>query len=125
MILSHPALQTLARVVFVAALVTAVVFACLPQPPALPTDALGDKFHHVLAFAVLAALAAAGWPQTPAWRRIEHLSFLGALIEVVQAIPTLHRDCDIRDWVADTLAILVVTGLAALLSRRLAAKSAQ
>ena len=114
---SHQSLQIAARLLFVIALVTAVVFACLPQPPALPTDALGDKFNHVLAFAVLAGLAAAGWPQTPPWQRIEHLSFLGALIEVVQAIPALHRDCDIRDWVADTLAIMVVTGLAALLSR--------
>ena len=35
----------------------------------------------------------------------ERLSFLGALIEVLQAIPELHRDCDIRDWIADTAAI--------------------
>ena len=117
MIISRHSLQIAARVLFAVALVTAVVFACLPQPPALPTDALGDKFHHIMAFAVLTALAAAGWPQVPRWQMIEHLSFLGALIEVVQAIPALHRDCDIRDWVADTLAIAVVTGLAALLSR--------
>jgi hypothetical protein len=35
------------------------------------------------------------------------LSFLGALIEVAQSIPALHRDCDILDWVADTVAITV------------------
>ena len=30
---------------------------------------------------------------------------MGALIEVFQAIPALHRDCDWRDWLADTLAV--------------------
>jgi VanZ family protein len=116
MTLPQPLFSTAARLLFCAALVFAVVMAVLPQPPQLPTDALGDKFHHVLAFAVLSALAAAGWPQASRWRTIERLSFLGALIEVVQAIPSLHRDCDIRDWVADTVAIMVVTGIAAWLA---------
>jgi hypothetical protein len=52
------------------------------------------------------------------------LSFLGALVEVMQAMPLVHRDCDIRDWVADTVAIVVVTGIAALLSRRAAPQRA-
>ena len=111
-------IQTSARVLFCAALGFAVVMAILPKPPQLPTDALGDKFHHILAFAVLSALAAAAWPRASRWRTIERLSFLGALIEVVQAIPGLHRDCDIRDWVADTLAIMLVTGIAAWLAKR-------
>lgn len=114
---SRPLSQTLARLTFCAALVFAVVMACLPQPPSVPSDALGDKANHIIAFAVLSALAAVGWPRAPRWQVIEHLSFLGALIEVVQAIPALQRDCDIRDWIADTLAIVVVTGLAALISR--------
>jgi hypothetical protein len=33
------------------------------------------------------------------------LSLFGAAIEVLQAIPVLHRDSDIRDWLADTLAV--------------------
>ena len=41
-------------------------------------------------------------------RILERLSFVGALIEVVQSIPQLHRDCDIRDWIADTAAIAVM-----------------
>jgi hypothetical protein len=32
----------------------------------------------------------------------------GAVIEVVQAIPMLHRDSDVMDWIADTAAVLVV-----------------
>ncbi|MBC2668302.1 hypothetical protein ACFOON_04865 [Novosphingobium piscinae] len=107
-----------ARLLFWAALAFAVVMACLPHPPQVPTDRLGDKVNHILAFATLAALAAIGWPRAPRWRTVERLSFLGAVIEVVQSIPALQRDCDIRDWIADTAAILVVTGLAALFARR-------
>ncbi len=36
------------------------------------------------------------------------LSLFGALIEVVQAIPALHRDSDVLDWLADTVAVVVV-----------------
>ena len=53
----------------------------------------------------------------PRTRTAERLSFLGALIEVGQSIPVLHRDCDIRDWFADTAAVLVVLGLYALARR--------
>ena len=115
MTMSHFTL--LARVLFVIALIGATTLAVMPQPPDLPTDQFGDKVNHIIAFSVLAALAAAGWPQASRWRTIERLSFLGALIEVVQSVPVLHRDCDIRDWIADTLAVVVVTALAALVVR--------
>lgn len=114
-------IRRVAAVLFWIALAGATTLAIMPQPPRLPTDELGDKFHHILAFATLAALAAAAWPQAPRLRVIERLSFLGALIEVVQSVPALHRDCDIRDWVADTLAVAVVTGIAAVIARRRAA----
>lgn len=87
--------------------------AVLPHPPHLPIDRLGDKFEHMMAFSVLALLAALGWPSFPKRRIAERLSFLGALIELAQSIPELHRDCDIRDWIADTLAVLVVLGIVA------------
>ena len=35
----------------------------------------------------------------------------GALIEVAQSIPALHRDCDILDWAADTTAVMVALAL--------------
>ena len=38
----------------------------------------------------------------------ERLSIHGALIEVLQSIPALHRDCDIMDWVADTAVVIGV-----------------
>lgn len=83
-----------------------LTMAFLPKPPSVPLDAYGDKVEHMVAFAVLTAVALVGWPQSRRWRIIVLLSALGAMIEVVQAIPALHRDSDWRDWVADTLAII-------------------
>ena len=110
--------RRIAAILFWLSLLGATTLAIMPQPPYLPTDQFGDKFNHMLAFATMAALAAAAFPEMPRLRVIERLSFLGALIEVIQSIPALHRDCDIRDWIADTVAIVVVTGLAAILTPR-------
>jgi VanZ family protein len=106
------------RVLFWCALAGATTLAVMPQPPQLPTDAFGDKFNHMLAFSVMAVLGSLGWPTLPRLRLVERLSFLGALIEVVQSIPALNRDCDIRDWVADTLAVVVVVWLTDRIARR-------
>lgn len=109
--------QRLFRFAFWAALVFACVMAFLPHPPHTPLDPYGDKVQHMSAFAVLAALSALGYAQTPLLRIAERLSFLGALIELVQSIPALHRDCDIRDWLADTAAILAALLLVAIARR--------
>ena len=98
----------LLRLVLVAAVVFAVTMALLPKPPHVPIDQFGDKFEHMLAFGVITLLATIAYPRFPLPRLVERLSFLGALIEVAQSIPALHRDCDIHDWIADTLAITVV-----------------
>ena len=93
-------LATVARPLLWLALAFAVVMALLPHPPQV--GHIGDKYQHMLAFGTLSVLAAAGYPQASLLRTGERLSFLGALIEVLQSIPGLHRDCDIMDWVADT-----------------------
>lgn len=95
-----------ARAAFWPALVFALVMAVLPKPPELPTDSLGDKFHHMMAFFTLTVLAGAGWLRLPAVRLVFVLSLVGVGIEVAQMIPALHRTADWRDWVADSLAIL-------------------
>jgi membrane protease YdiL (CAAX protease family) len=95
------------RVVFLCALAFALVMALVPKPPHLPIDDLGDKFEHGLAFMTLTFLGALSYPKMPLPRVGERLSFLGAMIEVTQSIPALHRDCDIMDWVTDTAVILV------------------
>lgn len=104
----------IARIAFWAALIFAVVMAVLPKPPHTPLDQYGDKVEHMFAFATLAVLAAVGFPRFSMARIGERLSFLGALIEVAQSVPVLHRDCDINDWIADTASVVVVLCLIAL-----------
>ena len=107
----------LLRPLFWLLLAFALTMAVLPKPPSLPIDRFGDKFEHMLAFAALAGVANLGWHQTPAWRIGLQLSAFGALIELLQMIPALHRDSDVRDWIADTLAIVVATLIARVLGR--------
>ena len=96
---------------FWAALAFAFVMAVLPQPPQLPGGP-SDKVQHILAFTVLAALAAAAYPRTRLLTIGIALCAFGALIELVQTIPMLHRDGDYVDWIADTLAVAVVLAIA-------------
>jgi hypothetical protein len=110
--------SSVCRALLAIAIMIAVVLALLPHPPHLPLDSLGDKVEHSLAFAVIALLAVAGFPETPLIRIGERLSFLGALIEVFQSIPALHRDCDVLDWITDTVAIIVVLLIARAIRRR-------
>jgi VanZ family protein len=107
----------LVRIAFWTAVAFAFVMAVLPQPPRLPRDP-SDKILHITAFAVLAALAAAAYPRTRIAWLLAGLSLFGAAIEVVQAIPSLHRDADVIDWLADTAAAGVVLALAALVRAR-------
>ncbi len=108
-LLVDPRFRRLARIAFWLACLFAVVMALLPKPPELPTDRLGDKVQHMIAFATLTGLAGLGFAREYRWRIAERLSFLGAMIEVAQSIPALHRDCQFADWVADTVVILGVT----------------
>jgi VanZ family protein len=95
----------------------ALVMAVLPKPPQTPIDSLGDKFAHMLAFAVLTGVAALAWRKTSRWAIMLRLALFGAAIEVVQAVPKLHRTSDLRDWVADCAAIALAMLIAQLLIR--------
>lgn len=109
----------LARFLFWGALAFALYMAWTPQPTT-PVE-VGDKYLHMLAFGTLTILACAGYPQAELLRLGERLSFLGALIEVVQAMPAVHRDCDIMDWVADTAVVAGVVVVVWVVRRRRAA----
>lgn len=106
-------LSDLAALGFWLCVAGAVTLALLPHPPHFPE--FGDKAQHMLAFGTLALLGSFAFPRQPKVRLGERLSFLGALVEVLQSIPALHRSCDIRDWIADTIAVAAVLGLLHLL----------
>ena len=99
-----------ARATFWAAATFAFVMAVLPHPPEVPGEP-NDKVQHIIAFATLAILGSFAYPRTTLLRLLVRLSLFGAFIEVVQAIPVLHRDSDFWDWVADTAAVVVVLAL--------------
>ena len=64
-----------------------------------------DKAVHFVAFYVLAGLAAAAYPRRNLVLIAVLLSGFGALIEIVQALPMVHRDSDFWDWFTDTIAV--------------------
>jgi VanZ family protein len=92
---------------FWGALLFAVTMGLLPAPPQLPGEP-SDKVQHILAFAVLTALAVAAYPQLRLiWIGVG-LSLVGAAIELLQLIPSLNREGDLVDWLADCAAVVVV-----------------
>lgn len=95
------------RFAFWAAAVFAFVMAVLPHPPEVPGQP-SDKIQHIMAFLVLGALASFAYPHTRPVRLGIGLSLFGAFIEVVQYIPSLHRDSDPVDWMADTAAAALI-----------------
>lgn len=109
----------LLRYAFWSAAAFAFTMAVLPNPPHLPGGP-SDKVQHMLAFAVLAALASAAYRNAPLLPIGVLLSAFGAAIEVVQLIPALHRWGDVVDWVADTAAAALVLAAVGLRRLRLA-----
>lgn len=102
--------EYLARIVptlFWLALAFTMVMALLPKPPALPVE-VGDKVQHMLAFAALSLLAFLAFPRRRLIELFAAMAALGALIELLQMVPALHRDAQFMDWVADCGASLVV-----------------
>ena len=100
------------RLLFWSALIFALVMANLPQPPL--AGAVDDKSMHMLAFGVLAALVAFGYPRTSLWLLLGGLATFGALIEFTQLFAGYGRQADFNDWVADmvaTGAVFLIIGL--------------
>lgn len=85
----------------------------MPQPPtALGT--LSDKVNHLIAFFVLTALHQVAYRDFGFWKRLLVMAVLGGLIELVQMVPSLHRDAEWMDWVADVGAALLASCLVSL-----------
>lgn len=95
----------------------AFVMALLPHPPEIPGEP-GDKIQHMIAFFTLGALAGAGWRDRRLFVLFAGLACFGAAIELFQAIPALHRDAEVLDWLADMFATAVALGLVQMAIRR-------
>ena len=98
--------SALARKLFWAAGLFALVMALIPHGVRLPGDP-SDRVQHALAFGTLGLLGAIAYPRVSAVRLIAALAVFGAFIEIAQAIPALHRDSDIVDWLTDVVACVV------------------
>jgi hypothetical protein len=103
--LPSPALMlSFARIVFWATLLITFVIAEMP-PAEAPQLFSWDKAEHFTAFYVLSCLAIPTFPRTSLFVIGLWLALFGATIELVQALPFIHRDCDIKDWIADVIGI--------------------
>ncbi len=91
--------------------------ALVPHPPKFPGEP-GDKIQHMIAFFTLGSLAAAGWRNRRLVTLFAWLAGFGAAIELFQAIPALHRDSDVLDWLADMAAAAVALALVRLVVSR-------
>ncbi|AAV89768.1 teicoplanin resistance protein VanZ [Zymomonas mobilis subsp. mobilis ZM4 = ATCC 31821] len=100
-------LQSYIKVVFWLTLFTAYVLAILPAPDTIHL-APSDKIDHIIAFLTLTILAALAWQKTPSFKIAIGLGLFGALIELTQAIPFIHRDAELADWLADISAVFFV-----------------
>lgn len=105
------------RILFVVLVVFAFVMAVLPKPPVIPGQP-SDKFLHVTAFGTLGMLAAVGFHRQSAVALLAWLAGFGALIEIAQAIPSLHRDSSLLDLVADVCAAVLAIGVTRWLMKR-------
>ena len=101
---SIPVLLKVARVAFFAALIFTFYSAVIPPVQALHLTPW-DKATHFIAFYTLTGLAVAAFPKLNLAVVAALLSGFGALIELVQGLPAVHRDRDFWDWVADSVAI--------------------
>ncbi len=95
----------------------ALARALWPDPYTEPVIGPWDKVVHATAFYVLAVLAMAAYPRISLPRIVLGLAAFGGAIEILQAIPALHRDAAWDDWAADWLGIAIA--LIPLAARRL------
>jgi hypothetical protein len=117
-------LLVLARIAFFAALAFTFYSAVIPPREALQLVPW-DKAEHFIAFYVLTGLAVVAYPKRNLLVLAASLSAFGALIEIVQGLPMVHRDRDFWDWVADTVAIASVLAPMALVWWRGQVRSGQ
>lgn len=105
--------SAITRLVFWAALSFTMVMATMPKPPTMFSTP-SDKVNHIIAFFVLTALHQVAYRDFGFWRRMLMMTMLGGVIELVQMVPSLNRDAEWIDWLADVVAAFVASCLVSL-----------
>jgi hypothetical protein len=97
-----------ARLGFWAACVATLVGAVIPPTTPGLNFLPWDKAEHFVAFYALTAIAAFAFPRRSLAKLALLLCAFGGSIELVQALPLVHRDAEWGDWLADSVAIVSV-----------------
>ncbi len=103
--LQGKAFLTAARSVFFLSCAWGLWLALSPHVGPPPPPGPYDKIEHFTGFYVLAAMALVAYPASARWKIFVGLAAFGGLVEILQAIPALHRDCDVWDWLTDMAGI--------------------
>ncbi|HEY8666881.1 MAG TPA: VanZ family protein [Tepidisphaeraceae bacterium] len=106
------------RSLFLLLLVYWLTIFVLTHTPAedLPRVEINDKLEHFLAYGLLGGLLyLCFWSISPPRRDMSWIVLLigmsyGALDEIIQMIPILHRSAEIADWMADTTGLAIAVG---------------
>lgn len=105
--LTHRSFIMLIRLALLGAAAGTLACALTPLASHLPVAGYWDKLNHGFAFAVLAVLCGLAFPQIRARFMAPALLAFGALIEVLQAIPAVHRSAEFGDLLADAAGVAV------------------
>jgi VanZ family protein len=73
------------------------------EPPGPPGS---DKWEHFVTFYALALGAVVLFPRLALWQAAGAVIVYGGLIELIQRLPLVHRDCSLYDWLADIVGAL-------------------
>jgi hypothetical protein len=76
-----------------------------------------DKWQHMAAFFVITVLGRVAFHDLSRKILTPALIGFGALIEMVQMIPALHRDSDWHDFLADIIAVIAALAVAHVFER--------
>jgi hypothetical protein len=106
----HKSLVIAARVALAACLLITARFA-FAAPASGAHLFPWDKADHFSAFFAIMATSIVAFPRVRILWIAMAVSALGGLIELIQGLPTVNRDCDIWDWMAENAAIAAVIGI--------------
>ena len=107
-------LRRLWLLAFWAAIACSYVMAIIPHAPQVVSS---DKAQHMLAFGTIAFFGRLAYGRTSALALFAICTGFGALIELSQALPMIHRDASWGDLLADAIATVVALAIANLLVR--------